>query len=107
MRSGSLWVGVLIHLVNNGAVLVFEFLSPYMSEEIWYISNFAYNLACVILSVIAIIFLLMKYKDMFRFEPSKSVLSPGKKVFYFLTSPALLLALAAAFALTSEYIYLI
>ena len=107
MRSGSLWVGILIHLFNNGVVVAFEFLSPYMSNKVWYIANSAYNLVCVILSVIAIIVLLMKYKDMFRFEPSKSVLAPGKKALYFITSPALLFALAAAFAITLEYVYLI
>ena len=66
-----------------------------------------YNLVCVILSVIAIVALLMKYKDMFRFEPSRSILVPGKRTLYFLTSPALIFAMLAAVAMTLPYIYLL
>ncbi|MBQ5357586.1 MAG: CPBP family intramembrane metalloprotease [Oscillospiraceae bacterium] len=107
MRSGSLWVGILIHFVNNSVAVVFEFLYPNMTEEAWFMANSVYNLVCVILSVIAIAVLLMKYKDMFRFEPSKSVLAPGKRTAYFLTSPALILAMLAAVAMTLPYIYLL
>ena len=107
MRTGSLWVGVIIHFVNNSVAVAFEFLYPVMSEETWYIANSVYNLVCVILSVMAIVVLLMKYKDMFRFEPSKSVLAPGKRTLYFLTSPALILAMLAAVAMTLPYIYLL
>lgn len=107
MRTGSLWVGILVHLINNGAVVAFEFLYPFMTEEAWYIANCVYNLVCVILSVIALAAILMKYKDMFRFEPSKSVLAPGKRTMYFLTSPGLLLAIFAAAAMTLPYIYLL
>ena len=107
MRSGSLWVGILIHFVNNSVAVVFEFLYPNMTEEAWIMANSVYNLICVILSVIAIAVLLMKYKDMFRFEPSRSVLAPGKRTLYFLTSPALILAMLAAVAMTLPYIYLL
>ena len=107
MRTGSLWVAVIIHLVNNSVAVVFEVLSPQMSDEVWYISNLGYNLVCIILSVIAFIAILMKYKDMFRFEPSKSVLAPGKRTVYFLTSPALIVAMIAAVAMTLPYIYLL
>lgn len=107
MRTGSLWVGVIIHFVNNSVAVAFEFLYPVMSEETWYIANSAYNLVCVILSVIALVAILMKYKDIFRFEPSKSVLAPGKRTVYFLTSPALIFAMLAAAAMTLPYIYLL
>ena len=106
MRTGSLWVAVMIHFVNNSVALVFEALSPHMSEEIWYISNLGYNLVCIILSVIAFAAILMKYKDMFRFEPSRTVLSPEKKAVYFITSPGMIIALIIAFLMTLPYIYI-
>ena len=80
------------------------FENPVLTKFFSFVSDL---IAPIPLSVIAIIVLLMKYKDMFRFEPSKSVLAPGKKALYFITSPALLFALAAAFAITLEYVYLI
>ncbi|MBE6899490.1 MAG: CPBP family intramembrane metalloprotease [Ruminococcaceae bacterium] len=106
MRTGSLWVAVIIHLVNNSVAVVFEVLSPQMSDEVWYISNLGYNLVCIILSVIAFIAILMKYKDMFRFEPSRTILSPGKKALYFITSPAMIIAVIIAFLMTLPYVYI-
>ncbi len=106
IRTDSLWVGVLIHFVNNSVAVAFEFMYPYMSDEVYYMANFVYNLICVILSVIAIIAVLMKYKDMFCFKPSKTVLTSGKKTEYFLSSPALLIAMLAAVIMTMPYIYL-
>lgn len=107
MRTGSLWVAVLIHFVNNSVALVFEFISPMMSTEAYNLANIAYNLACVILSVIALIAVLIKYKDMFRFEPSKTLLTSGKKSAIFLTSPAMIIALVIAFFMTLPYVYII
>lgn len=107
LRTGSLWVGVIIHFINNSVAVAFEFLYPHITEEAYYMANSVYNLICVILSVIAIAVLLGKYKDMFRFEPSKSVLAPGKRTVYFLTSPALIVAMIAAVVMTLPYIYLL
>ena len=106
MRTGSLWVAVAIHLVNNSVALVFEILSPQMSDEVWYIANLGYNLACIILSVMALAAVLAKYKDMFRFEPSRTVLSPGKKALYFVTSPGMVIAMVIAVLMTLPYIYI-
>ena len=107
MRTGSLWVAVIIHLVNNSVALAFEIFGGELSENAWYIANLGYNLVCIILSVIALALVLMKYKDMFRFEPSKTVLSPGKKALYFITSPGMIIALVIALLMTLPYIYVI
>jgi len=107
MRTGSLWVGVIIHFVNNSIATVFEFLYPTMTEESWYFANLAYNLICIILSVIALALVLAKYKDMFRFEQSRTVFTPGRKAVIFLTSPAMIIALIIAFFMTLPYVYII
>lgn len=107
MRTGSLWVAVLIHFVNNSTALVIELLTPKITEEALYLANSVYNLVCIILSVIVLVLILMKYKDMFRFEQSKTVLSPGKRTLYFITSPAMIVALLIAFFMTLPYVYII
>ncbi len=107
MRTGSLWVGVILHFINNSVAVVFEILYPYMTEETYVLANYVYNLVCIILTVIALVFILAKYKDMFRFEKAPGVLSPGKKTLYFITSPGLILAMIGALLLTLPYIYLI
>lgn len=107
MRTGSLWVGVIMHFINNSVAVAFEFMLPYMSDEVYYMANLVYNLVCIILAVIGIVFLLTKYKDLFRFEKSPGVLSSGKKVRYFLTSPALIISMIAAAVMTLTYIELL
>lgn len=107
MRTGSLWVGVLIHFINNGTVVVLELAYPYIGDEMYYLANTVFNLVSVVLAVVALIFILSKYKDMFRFEPSRSVLPSGKRTLTFITSPVLIIAILAAVVLTLPYIYLI
>lgn len=107
MRTGSLWVGVIIHFINNTVSATMELLMPNLSEETVIVINVVYNFICVILAVIAIIALLLKYKDMFRFGKAPGVLSPGRKSLYFMTSPVLIIAMIGAVIMTMQYIYLI
>ncbi|MBR2041318.1 MAG: CPBP family intramembrane metalloprotease [Oscillospiraceae bacterium] len=106
MRTGSIWVGVILHFINNSVAVVFELMYPHITEEMYIMANLMYNLVCIILAVIALIAVLIKYKDMFRFEKAPGVLSPDKKVLYFVTSPALILAMLGALLLTLPYIYI-
>lgn len=107
MRTGSLWVGVITHFINNAAAVLFEIFIYDLPEETQIIVNLAYNLISVILAVIALALLLMKYKDMFRFEKAPGVLSPGRKTVFFATSPALIAAMIGAVFMTLQYIYII
>ncbi len=107
MRTGSLWVGVFIHFINNFAACVFELLSPYMSEEVYITANYVYNLLFAILGVIFLAVVLSKYRNIFRFAKRESSLSAGKRTLYFITAPALIVALLLAAVLTLPYIYLI
>ncbi len=104
VRTGSLWVGIIVHFINNAIAIAFEIFYPYMTEEAYYFANFLYNLVVVILAVIAIVYVLFKYRNIFRFEPSGNILSPEKRSLYFITSPMLVLAIAIAAALTLPYI---
>lgn len=105
IRTGSLWVGIIMHFVNNGSAVIMEYAFAGMSYESMYLVNSVYNLVCVILSVAAIIYVVLKYKDIFRFEPSRSVLSSWQKAGYFISSPGFILAFSAAIIVTAEYIY--
>lgn len=107
MRTGSIWVGILIHFINNAVAVVYEFFYPGFSMETMYIVNMVYNFVCALLSVCALVFLLLKYKDMFRFEPCRNVLSPEKKTAAFATAPFFVISMIVAFLMTLPYIYLI
>lgn len=107
MRTGSLWVGIIIHFINNATAVVFEFFVMDLPEETQIMINLVYNLISVILAVIALAALLMKYKDMFRFEAAPGVLSPARKAVCFITSPALIIAAIGALIMTAQYVYLL
>ncbi len=104
MRTGSLWVGIIIHFLNNGIATVLTMTEPYCSENIYLFINLMYSLVAVVCGIIAMCLLLMKYRDMFRFAKARSVLAPGKRAQYFLTSPALIIAMLIALVLTAQYI---
>lgn len=104
MRTGSLWVGVIMHFLNNSIATVLTLAEPYCSEEMFLFINLAYSLAAVMCGIIALCLLLVKYRDMFRFGDAPGVLSSGKRAAYFLTSPALLIAMLTAVVLTAQYI---
>lgn len=107
MRTGSLWVGVIIHFINNGLVVLMEFLVYDKSYEVQSVVNIAINLVSVVLAIGAVIFLLMRYKDIFRFEKAPGVLSPGRKTLFFIFAPLFVIAMIAAFIMTLDYVYII
>ena len=106
MRTGSLWVGVLMHFVNNCVATVFTLIEPAVSENTYTMLNLFYNLASVLLGIIAVCLLLAKYRDMFHFVKAPGILSPGKRVQYFITAPALIVSMVIAVLLTMQYDYI-
>ncbi len=107
IRTGSLWVGVLIHFVNNSVAAAFTLIEPLCSENTYIMLNLLYNLVAALLGIIALCLLLAKYRSMFRFEKAPGILSAGKRVQYFITSPALIVAMIIAVILTMQFVYII
>lgn len=107
LRTGSLWVGVLMHFVNNCVATVFTFLEPEVSENLYIMLSLFYNMAAVLLGIIALCLLLLRYRDIFRFVKAPGILSPGKRVQYLVTSPALIISMVIAVLLTLQYVYII
>lgn len=106
LRTGSLWPGVLIHFANNAIATVLTMIEPYMTENAYLILNMAYSLFAVVLGLLALLVLVLRHRDMFKFAQSGCVLSPGKRTRYFLTAPAIIIAFIIAVLLTGEYVYI-
>lgn len=96
LRTGSLWVGVWIHLVNNGLVTLLELLSPVLSPETYLLLNVFYNVFALLVGLLGVLLLVKNHEDSFSLAPSPSVLSPGERAKAFLLSPGMLLALLVA-----------
>lgn len=104
MKSGSLWTGILIHLANNGIALVFSFLMDSVSENVYSILFIANNLLEIVFGTVFIIYFLVKYKKFFQLIPGHTTLSSGKKVWYFVSCPILIIAFIIACVIGSSYI---
>lgn len=94
--TGSLWVGVWIHLVNNGLVTLLELLSPVLSPELYLLINVFYNVFALLVGLLGILLLVKNRQDSFSLAPSPSPLSPRKRTKIFLLSPGMILALLVA-----------
>jgi membrane protease YdiL (CAAX protease family) len=65
VRTGNLWITIIIHAINNGFSLLCEFLARYQSAGLaTLVSNGAW-LAFIILGIIALIIINVKYKEFF------------------------------------------
>lgn len=104
LRTGSLWVGIIVHIINNSLAVLFEYLTPAVSDETLIFINLLYNIVFIVLAIGGVIYLSMKYKDIFRFERSRSVLPAGKRCLYLFTAFFMIIATIVCAAFGLQYI---
>ncbi len=107
MRTGSIWVGVFIHLINNSIAALFTIAEPLLSESSYTMLYYIESIFVLLLGIIAFFPLIIKYKSLFKFAKAPGLLSSGKRVQYFLTSPALIVAMVIAVLMTLQYVFFI
>ena len=96
LRTGSLWAGVLLHLCNNALSLLWEFIDPLLSDRVFYLISYWYDVVLLLLALAALLVLMKKVPDSFVLKESESCLPVGKRLRVFLLSPGVLLAFLAA-----------
>ncbi len=100
--SHSLWVGIIIHALNNGFSTFFTELE-YVVPDISYI---LYNVACIVVvasGIVALVIYGRKYG--LRMQSSKPDLKLSKRMFgFFITVPMVLALLYFAFIIVSNVI---
>jgi membrane protease YdiL (CAAX protease family) len=103
LKTGSLWTGILIHLFNNGVVLLLDEMVRYfgMSENTIYTINSTLIVIQVACAAIAMVYLLRRYPGFLRLDSSRSHFSMGRKCAWFFTSVGVILILAVTIYLTS------
>ena len=92
MRSGSLWVGVIVHLVNNGVATLVEFVT----EDFGFSAGYTVNMVIDVLLIVSgfiVLFLLMKdHTDLFLLEHYRGVFGTLEKVKHFASAPVFIAA---------------
>ncbi len=88
--SRSIWVGIIIHALNNAYSTLFIELDSIASE----FSNFVYLIACIVISIVGVVaFIIYGIKYGLRLKRDNSSLSCGKKFFGFFFSVPMILAI--------------
>lgn len=103
LRSGSLVTGMVIHLVNNGLAVLFSYLMDNMTDQAAELLNAGVFAGYLLLGAGALVFLAVRYGNLFRLIPSDYPLPESKKYATFFLSVGMLLCLAATFYWTSFY----
>ena len=96
LRTGSLWAGVLLHLCNNALSLLWEFMDPLLSDRVFYLISYWYDVALLLLALAALLVLIKKVPDSFVLKETELSLPVEKRLRVFLLSPGVLLSFLAA-----------
>ncbi|HPR39580.1 MAG TPA: type II CAAX endopeptidase family protein [Oscillospiraceae bacterium] len=103
MRTGSLWVSIGIHFLNNLVSVVLDLCYGAMIYKNFVLLSLTWSLLTLALGGLALALMLMRHQDIFRFETPQCVLSPGKRTRSLLLAPMMVIALLAAAGFTLSY----
>lgn len=104
VKSNSLWVGIVIHLINNTASVVLTMLLSGVSDVLGNLVVLAYYGILILLAIVFLAVLIDRQRWIFRKNPVRSPLSLGKRVSAFLLNPGMILAFLAMVYMTSFYV---
>jgi membrane protease YdiL (CAAX protease family) len=103
MRTGSLWVSVGIHFLNNLVSVVLDTCYGVMAYKDFVLLSLTWSLLTLALGGLALALMLMRHSDVFRFETPRCALSPGRRTRSLLFAPLMVIALLAAAGFTLSY----
>lgn len=92
LRTGSLWVGILMHFINNALSIGMEVTLRDMSNEKAGMLIFLFYAAMVLLGIAFLVLLLVRREKVFTLK-DRTRLSVSKKVGIFFISPTVILTM--------------
>lgn len=91
--TGSLWVGVIIHMVSNGTVLLFDLLTKNLPPELNYLSGLFLFAVFLLISIGSLLVLVKRHPNMFMFIRSSTYASEKSKYKTFFSAITMLVGL--------------
>ena len=88
IKTGSLWVSILIHFINNGTSVLFQFSQFYTDQLTANTAYTIYFFSSAIAGVVALVLLSRHNKNLFQLNENNSLLSPSQKFITTLWNPA-------------------
>jgi membrane protease YdiL (CAAX protease family) len=87
IRTGSLWVSILIHFINNSISLALEMIQLYGGDQAESLANYIVLGVLMLSGVISLIYLIVKDKSFFRWNPRNPVYPMTSKIWSAFTNP--------------------
>lgn len=103
IKTGTLWTAVIIHGLNNSFSLIVSYLNGNVDETLL---NYGTSIIIyvLILASIPCFFAFVRRADAIPSFKTKTALSSGKKILYYLTTPTMLIAIALMLYFTAQYV---
>lgn len=107
IKTGNLWVSILIHFINNGTSVLFQLSQFYTNETTASAAYTIYFIGSALAGVGALIFLSRRNKNLFQLDNHNSFLSTAQKFVTTLWNPGavvlILLSLVSAVRILETY----
>lgn len=110
IKCDSLWIGVIIHMLNNGYSVIMSFLETQIAEKTLDTVNYIVVGTVALLAVICAVILIVSDKSFFRKETGNiagedaKILSGGQKAFAFFINAPMLISFVFIALLTAQYV---
>ncbi|MCL2069136.1 MAG: CPBP family intramembrane metalloprotease [Oscillospiraceae bacterium] len=83
VRSGSIWVGVIVHFINNLIALILEHIQRNASEDFFLFASVAFVIFSIIVGIIGIVYMRSRYGALFYLKRGDYPLTEFQKNFAF------------------------
>lgn len=106
IKTGTLWTAVIIHGLNNSFSLIVSYLNGNVDEKLL---NYGASIIIYVLMIAAIpcFFAFIRKANAIPSFKTKTELSGGKKVLFYLTTPTMLIAIVLMLYFTAQYVKLV
>lgn len=103
VKTGTIWTGIIIHLLNNSLSLLVYYMSERFGQEQIALPYTFMLFGLIGIGMISFVYFINKTKDI-SLSNGGSVLGTGEKVKAFFLSPAMILTIAYTVYVTLQYI---
>lgn len=98
VKSGSIWLAVIIHAANNFLSVIFSFIDIYFGSNTQSVVFYVFLLMVFVISIFATV-KISEDKEILRLENAKTQATEAKKLGWFISSPWMVVAVCAALAI--------
>ena len=105
--TGSMWVGLIIHFLNNLFACILQVVFDNISLELASVISLAYYVTLIALGVVGYIILRSKKAGCYRFYRPNPDMTTGQKLSAFLLNPGMIVSMVAILFVTAQYVHFV